>query len=92
MQGIGGTEVNVDKVDKEWLIGRFNFLQRARTFPDPSWNKETRINLYYEFVEFIDAVRHCGYTFVTDYDGDLLIATDVVPLYDLSASGIRSNA
>ena len=55
------------------------------TYPDPHWDKETRMDFYGRFLEFADAVRLCGYRFVHhDEEGmfnkSLSVATDVIPI------------
>lgn len=55
------------------------------TYPDPHWDKETRMDFYGRFLEFADAVRLCGYRFVHhDEEGmfnkSLSVATDIVPI------------
>ena len=69
-------------MNKERLIGRWNWFQRIMTYPDPSWDKETRMDFYFRFMEFVDTVESCGYRFVRHAEkrGDkyLLVATDLI--------------
>lgn len=70
-------------MNKKQLIRRYNWFQRVITYPAPNWSKETKVDFYYRFVEFVDIVRLCGYEFVAEsvkeHDKYLLVATDVVP-------------
>ncbi len=71
-------------MDKDYLIKRYNWFQRIQTYPDPSWDKETRMDFYFRFIEFIDTVEHCGYQFIhhSEKEGNkyISIATDLISI------------
>lgn len=76
-------------MNKERLISRYNWFQRTMTYPAPNWDMTTKMDFYYEFVAFIDAVELCGYKFVhhseRENDKYLSVATDVVPIEKVGA-------
>ena len=75
-------------VNKERLIGRYNWFHRVMAYPMPEWDKDVKQAMFDRFIEFNTAVRDFGYKFETHIEDEngvrISVATDIVPIKKVS--------